>query len=157
MKQFILNNKMLCGIIGAIVLGVITMSFQDSPFIHPRLGVQEVYEDTTKPKKKLSQAEIDSVMKEVQKAMEQVAEEMKNMDMSQVTAEVNKALKEVDVQKIMNEVQQSLKEVDMKKIMEDVNNSLKDIDSKKIEADVKDIQQRRWIVRDSLKARCVVP
>ena len=91
MKQFILNHKKaLAGIATALVLGIITMSFQDSPFMQQRLGVQQVFEDTI-PKKKINQAEFDKAMKEFESAMQQFSEELKKIDMSQITAAVNRS------------------------------------------------------------------
>ncbi len=134
MKQFILKNKnLLMGTGAALVIGIVTMSFQDSPFVQQKLGAQEMYMDTTKPKKKVNQAELDRAMKELQLTLQQLTEEIKHIDLSHITAEVNNAMKEIDVQKIVDE---ALKEVDVKKIMEEVNSSLKEIDGKKIAAEV---------------------
>ena len=139
MKQFILKHKKsVAGIAAVLLIGIITMSFQDTPFFPKSLGVQEIYEDTTKPKAKANQAEIDKAMKELQVTLQQLAEQMKQIDMNQINADISKALKEVDVQKIMAEVQLSLKEVDMKKIMEEVSNSLKEIDVKAINKEVQE-------------------
>jgi hypothetical protein len=130
MKQFILKHKKaITGIAGALAIGAITMSFQDSPFVNHKLGVQEMYEDTIKPRKKITQAEWDKAMNELEQSMQYLAKELKQLDMGKINAGITTALKEVDVQKIMHEVQQSLKAVDTKKIMEEINTALKEVDA----------------------------
>jgi hypothetical protein len=138
MKQFILKHKKaITSITAAVAICTICMSFQDSPFIYQRLGVQQVYEDTI-PKKKINQTEFDKATKELEKAILQLSEQIKQVDINQLNAEISKAIKEIDVEKITSEVQQSLKEIDITKIMQDVNTSLKEVDMNKINKEIQD-------------------
>lgn len=137
MKQFFKKHqKALVGSAGIIAICAICMSFQDSPFLPQKLGAQPpIYEDTT-IKKKPSKAEIEAAIKEVEKAMQEMAIQLKAIDFSQLSEQISAALKQVDVNKIRLEVNESLKAVDVKKIMEEVNAGLKEIDVNKINADV---------------------
>ena len=148
MKQlFMKHKKALLGSAGIIAICAICMSFQDSPFLPQKLGAQPpIYEDTT-IKKKASKAEMEAALKEVEKAMQQLAVQLKEIDFSQLGAQITAALKEVDAEKIQKEVNESLKAVDVNKIMAEVNAGLKEMDVNKINAEVqealKDIDTKR--------------
>ena len=70
MKQFILKNKKaLTGIAAMLLIGSVTMSFQDSP-LNPVKSYQ-LYPSglDTVPEKKFDKAEYDKAMDELNKAM----------------------------------------------------------------------------------------
>jgi Asp-tRNA(Asn)/Glu-tRNA(Gln) amidotransferase A subunit family amidase len=140
MKQFIVNNrKAVTGIAAALLLGLISMSFQDSPFIHDRLGVQEAYMDTTHPKCKngMTMKEFDNLIKQMDEQMIQVDGQLKQIDFNKIEQDVEASLKNVQMDKIMQQVELSLKNIDLDKIMNDVKVSLKDVDWDKHDAEIK--------------------
>jgi len=141
MKQFILNHrKAVAGIAAALLIGGITMSFQDSPFVHDHLGVQqEAYQDTTHPKCKgsMTMKEFDNLVQQLDENMLQVNGELKKIDLDQIEKTVEASLKTVDMEKIMKDVELSLKNIDVDKIMSDVKASLKDVDWDSKDAEIK--------------------
>lgn len=140
MKQFILKHKKaVAGIGAAILIGGITMSFQNSPFIQDRLGVQMVYLDTTRPKcsNSMTMKEFDNLLQQLDGSMVQVNGALQKIDVDNIRQQVEASLKKVDMEKIMKDVELSLKQIDLDKIMNDVKVSLNDADWKQNEAEVK--------------------
>ena len=140
MKQFILNQKKaITGIGAAMLIGVVTLSFQDSPIVHQRPDMQVVTEDTLPEKTKkgnMTMKEYDELMQDLDKNMQRVGEELKKIDFSFIEKTVENALKDVDMEKIMKETSLALKSIDIDKIMSEVRSSLKEIDSEKINAEI---------------------
>jgi len=139
MKQFIQQNKKaLSGIGAAILIGLVTLSFQDSPLVQLRPEMQQTYDDTLPQKKKegMTMKEFDQAMEELDRNVHKIGEELKEIDFALIRKNVENALKEVDMDKIMKEARQALKSVDLEKIMNEVRSSLKEIDTEKINAEV---------------------
>lgn len=139
MKQFIQQNKKaLSGIGAAILIGLVTLSFQDSPLVQLRPEMQQNTEDTIPQKKKdcMSMKEFDQVMEDLDKNMHKIGEQLKEIDFALIRKNVETALQQVDMDKIMKSASQALKSVDIEKILNDVRSSLKDIDTEKINAEV---------------------
>lgn len=80
-------------------------------------------------------AELDRVNLdlELEKAMQQAAEALKQVDMAQIQAEIEKSLKEIDLEKIQRETEAGLAQVDMKKIEAEIKEAMKEaeVDMKK--------------------------
>lgn len=122
MKQFIVKHKRsITGISACLLIAVVTLSFQNSPFIHAMLDKSAPLQDTVPVKKQQN----SMTMKEFDRLSENLDKEIANQ------------LKQIDLQKIKQDVAISLKEIDFDKIMKEVELSLKDIDTEKILADVK--------------------
>lgn len=139
MKQFIQQNKKaMSGIGAAILIGLVTLSFQDSPIVQLRPEMQQNYDDTLPQKKKdcMNMKEFDQVMEELDKNMHKIGEQLKEIDFALIRKNVEKTFQQVDMEKIMKEAGQALKSVDLEKIMNDVRSSLNDIDTEKINAEV---------------------
>jgi paraquat-inducible protein B len=138
MKEFILKNKkaIISGI-AVLLIGGITMSFQDSPFSYTRLAVDETQEPVkfckdTLPDKKyngsMTMKDFDNLQKVLDESLLQTMDEIKKIDFAKMQKEIEASLKSVDMEKIMNDVQLSLKSIDVDKILADVRSSLNDID-----------------------------
>ena len=155
MKQFILNHrKAVAGIAAALLIGGITMSFQDSPFVHDHLGVQqEAYQDTTHPKCKgsMTMKEFDNLVQQLDENMLQVNGELKKIDLDQIEKTVEASLKTVDMEKIMKDVERSVKSIDVDKILDDVKSSLKNIDMKEIHKELEKAKLEIEKSREALK------
>lgn len=138
MKQFILKNKKVLGTLVALLLvGVITMSFQDSPFSYNKLSVQEssdIYrpcKDTVPNRNyngSIKMKDFDKLQSELDRSLLQVSEELKKIDFSKMEKEIEASLKNIDAEKIMRDVERSLKNIDLDKTLASVTSSLKDID-----------------------------
>lgn len=140
MKQFIEQHKKGVLLFGAaLLIGGISMSFQNSPFIQNHLGVQQVYLDTTKKKcsGSMTMKEFDKLLEQLDGSMLQANEELKKIDLDKIQQQVEASLKKVDMEKLMKEVELSLKQVDLDKIMNEVQASLKDVDWIKTNAEIK--------------------
>lgn len=128
MKQFIVTNqRSVAGLAACLLIGVLTLSFQDSPFVHSMIEKSTPLEDTTKPFKKknsMTMKEFDRLSENLDK---EIAEQIGRIDLQKIEAEVQAAMKEVDVEKIMKEVEESLKEVNMEKILADIKVNLENI------------------------------
>jgi len=135
MKQFIVKNKRaLTGTLALLLMGGITMSFQDSPIAYDKFSGKEDYTyennctDTLPEKEGIKMKDFDKLQAELDKAFEKVQVELKNLDLSAIQKEASAAaLKEIDVDKIMKSVELSLKDIDLDKIIADATASLKNV------------------------------
>jgi hypothetical protein len=132
MKQFILKNKnAIKGIAAVLLIGIVTLSFQDSPLVRQQFDLQQQNEDTVPDKswdRSMNMKEFDKLMVDLDKTMLQVGTELRKIDFSSIQKDVENALKDVDMQKIMKDAELAIKSVDLDKIMDDVKASLKNVD-----------------------------
>ena len=135
MKQFILKyKKAIAGTVGVLLIGGITMSFQDSPFAYSKFSVEDdtavMYrscKDTLPDKEGIKMKDFDKLQSELDRSMLQVNDELKKLDLSKLQLDMEAALKKIDMDKIGKDVELALKSVDMGKMMADVSSSLKNI------------------------------
>lgn len=135
MKQFIVKHKNAVITTLAILLtGGITMSFQDTPFAYDKFSGKEDYaytgscKDTLPEKEGIKMKDFDKLQAELDKTLEKVQAELKNLDATVIQKNAaTAALKEVDLDKIMKAVELSLKDLDIDKIIADVSASLKNV------------------------------
>ncbi len=122
--------------IAVLLIGGITMSFQDSPFSYNKFSVQEDLDlnkcpQDTVPEKEFSGSmkmkDFDRLQNQLDRSLFQAAEEMKKIDFSKIQKEVEASLKSVDMEKIMKDVALSLKSIDLDKILAEVKSSMNDI------------------------------
>jgi len=135
MKKFILKHqKAFLSLTPALLLGVILMSFQDSPLVHGKYDQEQSYTDTVPDKNQsghMKMKDFDELMNNLDtKVMSGVQDALKNIDFTKIEKDIENAMKSIDMEKIM-------KDIDMEKIMKDVNNSIKSVDLDKILGDVK--------------------
>jgi len=166
MKEFILNHKKaITGAIAVLLIGGITMSFQDSPFSYNRFAVEENQEPKncftdTVPEKdhkgNMTMKDFDNLQKVLDESLLQTMEEMKKIDFSKMQKEIEASLKSVDMEKIMKDVSHSLKSIDLDKILADVKSSLNEIDladkneeiEKALQEAKKEIEKAKMEIRD---------
>lgn len=138
MKQFILKHKKaITGTIAILLIGGITMSFQDSPFSYTKFNLQEdsdLYQKCTKdtvPEKEYSGSmkmkDFDNLQNVLDRSLLQAMDEVKKIDFTKMQKDIEASLKSVDMEKIMKEVNNSLKSIDLDKLLADVKSSLNDI------------------------------
>lgn len=138
MKEFIFKNKKaITSAIAVLLIGGITMSFQDTPFSYNRFAVPENQEPKicckdTVPEKgsdgSMTMKDFDNLQQVLDKSLLQTMEEMKKIDFPKIQKEIEASLKTVDMEKILKDVQLSLKSIDLDKILADVKSSLSNID-----------------------------
>lgn len=152
MKQFIAKNKKYwMGMVACLLIGFVTLSFQDSPIIHLQqqgltnesMDMQEMNSvtDTFPPDKKMTAKDLDKLHVELEKAMKLVTEKLKEIDWSKLNLQISESLKEIDLDKIKASVEQSLKAVDMAAIEKDVQNALKEVDMQQVNSEIKQAMQ----------------
>ncbi len=144
MKQFIVKHKKaLTGTIAILLIGGVTVSFQDSPIIYSQFPpVEENYEcqkvctDTVPEKEAMKMKEFEKLQADLDRSLLHITEELKKMDLAQIQREVEVSLKAVDMDKIRKEVDMAIKNIDMDKMLADVTASLKNITSEVKQADI---------------------
>lgn len=167
MKQFILKHKKaIAGTIAVLLIGGITMSFQDSPFSYTKFTVQEDSAPTLKcpldtvPEKEYSGSmkmkDFDNLQNVLDKSLVDAVAEIKKIDFAKIQKDIEVSLKSVDMAKIMEDVNRSLKAVDMDKLLADVTSSLNDINwgdkneeiEKALKEAKKEIEKAKLEIRD---------
>jgi len=138
MKQFILKNKrQVAGLAACLLIGVLTLSFQDSPFVHSMLEKTTPLQDTVPVKKhrnSMTMKEFDRLSENLDR---EITDEIKKIDLAKIEQEVRASLKDVDMDKIMKEVESSLKEIDTEKILAEVKKELDHINFEDVNNETK--------------------
>ena len=139
MKEVILKNKRtVAGMAVCLFVGILTLSFQDTPYVKAILDNQgQEPQDTTPPKKKqhsMTMKEFDKLSQDLDR---QVLDEIKQVDLAKIEKEVSENLQKADVDKMMKEVESSLKDIDVQKIMAGASVALKKVDLENINAETK--------------------
>jgi len=165
MKQFIVKNKkVLATTMALLLVGGITMSFQDSPFGNSRFEVQDSNEthnccsDTIPGKHydgSIKMKDFDKLQSELDKSLLQVSEGLKKIDLSGIQQRLESSLKEIDAEKIMREVERSLKDIDLDRTLANVGESLKELDvdlkGKDVEKAMKEAKKELEKAKEEIK------
>ena len=143
MKQFILKNKKaLSGTIAILLIGAVTMSFQDSPFAYSKFSVPEdgttehCCTDTLPKKEGMTMKDFEKLQAELDNPMLQVSGELKKMDLSKIQQDVEASLKNIDMEKMKKDIELAMKNIDMTGMMAEVGSALKNVSSDYTNADV---------------------
>lgn len=148
MKQFIeKHKKAVTGIAAAMGIGIIALSFQDSPFISHDYELTENCRDTVPDRNyegSMKMKDFDKLIDQMDNTFLDVEKNIKNIDIDKMMKGVEASLASIDMDKIMKDVSLSLKNIDVDKILRDVQLSLKDIKtdeiSKEVESALKEAQ-----------------
>lgn len=136
MKQFFLNHKKtIAGVFSMLLIGGITMSFQNSPLGYSEFTGQDEFEyqgcatDTlpSPDREGIKMKDFDKLNAELDKTLGKVDAELKGLDFSKLQKDAELALKEIDIDKMMQHVELALQNVNLDKIIGEVGASLKDI------------------------------
>ena len=155
MKKIISNNKnaFLC-ILALLLVGGITMAFEDSPFMRLKFPDTPLNTDTLpqvpptnnqgegKPKcngnycNKLSEL-----------VMNNVYLELKKVDFNRISNEVAQSLKNINQDKLSQEIRSSILDIDWKAINKSINEALQEVrmELQKEEIRVKSLKERKEI------------
>jgi hypothetical protein len=111
---------------------------------------EQSYKDTVPPKKDKKIRDLDEAIAELdnidlkvhmEKAMQEVAEAMKQIDGEKMRLDIEKSMKEVDFDKVKMEIDKAMKEVDFAKIEKEVKESMKKIDWDKMKAEMDEVKK----------------
>ena len=144
MYQFIQRNrKIVAGIAACLLIGGITMSFQNTPF-GPigKLDTLTEEQDTIPTKEgndepKMNIKDFDKLMQHMDKEGLRMQQELSNIDFEKIHAEISASLNKVDFDKMKSNIDKAMKEIDFTKIENGVKTALKEIDWTKMNEDVK--------------------
>jgi hypothetical protein len=144
MKQFILKHKAaLTGTIALLIVGGITMSFQDSPFSYNKYLVEESFDSPggcsdTLPEKEgsMKMKDFDKLQSQLDGSLLEVTDQLKKIDLAKLKKEIDESLKDVDMDKIKKDIELAMKNIDMDKMMAGVKSSLKNLNKEYVNADV---------------------
>jgi len=144
MKQFFLSNKKaIAGAIAMLLIGGITMSFNNIPLGYSEFTGEDEYVystcsiDTVPDSEGIKMKDFDKLQTELDNTLGKVGAELKGLDFSKMQKDAAElALKEIDVDKIMKNVELALKNIDLDKIMTEVSSSLKNSNPEYTNAEV---------------------
>lgn len=131
MKQFIVKHKKaLTGLAAVLLIGGVTMSFQDSGFFSQKFNDHQMMTDTVPDRKQddhMSMREFDKLQENLDKTLLGVHTQLKNINFDEIQRSIETSLKAVDIENIMKTVSASIKDIDVEKIVAEATASLKNI------------------------------
>jgi hypothetical protein len=102
--------------------------------------------------------QLDIELKQLDMHLDQLNDELRNVDFSEVQRHLNEAMKKLDEQKISEKINQSLKKIDWNKMDHELNESLAKIDKVKFLEVKKEIEKAKaQIEKQKLNMRFDVP
>ena len=123
---------------GVIIFMVFTtIAFQDSGHIKSKRLSTNM---DTVPKINDSHAdmkELDKSMNELEIEMKNLGNQLKDIDFDKISREVQESIGKIDFDKMRAEIDHSLKGLDMEKLKAELQKSLKEVDNAKINAEIK--------------------
>lgn len=140
MKQIIEKyTKTIWILLPVLVLGILLMSFQDSPTAKGKYDIQDLNTDTFPDNDHMTMKQFDRLMNDLDtKIMLEVGNALKSVDVDKIMKDAEASIRDIDIEKIVSEATASIKNIDLDKIMADVQSSLKDVDWNKHKVEVED-------------------
>jgi hypothetical protein len=143
--KFIQKNKnALLGTAALLLIGGLTLSFQDSPFnyLSPYGEKEQIRNTDTVPEKKccdgkMTMKEFEQLPETIDLGLFKANEAIKSIDWAAIEKTVNDALKSINIDKIKLDVEKALKDVDIQKISADITKALNGVDMDKLNAELK--------------------
>jgi hypothetical protein len=131
MKQFIVKHKnAVKGTAAALLIGIILMSFEETPLLFQPYNLQASFDDTLPEKtneSSMKMKDFDKLNQDLNKTLSETDEQIKKIDLDKIQDDVLKSLKDIDLNKILKETERSIQKIDFDKILSDVKSSLKDL------------------------------
>jgi chromosome segregation ATPase len=147
-------------IAGIITTGIITTSFDNgNHFGGAKQGYHQAdtIPESRNKQKRNAEKETDAIerlnkqMAQLDEAMKQVGEEIKNIDFEKINKEVELSMKKIDMEKIKKEIDESMAKIDWKKMEADMAKAKVEIASLNIEEMKKEIEAALNIDMSKLK------
>jgi len=131
---------------------------------HDQFKQDQYYQDTVPPKKNKKVRDLDEAIAELDnidlkshmdKAMKEVAEAMKHLDVEKMQLDIEKSMKDIEFDKIKLEIDKAMKEVDFAKIEKEVKESVAKIDWDKMKAELDEVKKINFkeVEEEMAKAR----
>ena len=137
------NKSIIAATVACLVIGGITMSFQNTPF-NPFDQLDSLTElQDTIPEKinndqaEMSMKEFDKLMLSMDRETLKMQSEISKIDFDKIHKEISTSLNKVDFDKINMDIDKAMKAIDMAKIEQGVKSALKEIDWNKMNNEVK--------------------
>lgn len=144
MKQFILKHKKsIAGIATCLLIGGVTMSFQNTEFGPlQKIDMPLILQDSVPGKgetndEKMSMKDYDKMLSELNNELEKSKEALGNIDFDKIRAEVEASMSKIDFEKMKLDIDKAMKEVDLAKIEKEIAFAMKKTDWKKMDAEMK--------------------
>ncbi|MEJ7589432.1 MAG: hypothetical protein WKI04_17905 [Ferruginibacter sp.] len=137
------HKKILAGIAACLIIGGLSLSFQNSPFgpidkLDTLTDLQDTIPENNKQENgNMSMQEFDKLMQNMDKEMLKIHKEVTAIDFDKMHTEIAASLDKVDFDKIKTDIDKAMKEVNFTKIEAGVQSALKEIEWNKINNDVK--------------------
>ncbi|MEP6615453.1 MAG: hypothetical protein ABJA57_02690 [Ginsengibacter sp.] len=129
------SKSLLLAATSLIALGMITMSFQDSS--KHQLQVKHMIADTVPDKHITIDLNVNDIMREVDKELQNVDKAMKEIQWENISRQVEESIKNINLDKIQKEITASLDKIDLEKIKVEINRSVKEINTEKFKDEMK--------------------
>ena len=133
MKTINAKKKIIVVLAACSLIMITAMGFPESSLIR-QTRFTPVFIDTVPENNSIH---IDIDMKDLNKAMQDLDKELKEIHWEKISKDIEASLKEIDLNKINKDIAISLQSIDWKKIQSEVDKSVKNIDPGKIEIDIK--------------------
>ena len=131
MKQFILKNKKALCLLGFLLLmGGITMSFQDSPLIYQKLAQEQMPEDTYPSKKlpdSMNSKVCDEYIKDLISILMEADAQIKRIDIAQIQQDIKMAHRNININRAILKTTTGLKSGEIEKMRTELVNTMKGI------------------------------
>ncbi|MEP7143400.1 MAG: hypothetical protein ABI707_11040, partial [Ferruginibacter sp.] len=144
MNQFLQKNKkIIAGVAACLLIGGVTMSFQNIPFgpldkLDTLTDLQDSIPESAKDgEAKMNMKDFDLLMQNMDKEMLKMQKEVSKIDFDKMHQEITASLNKVDLDKIKTGIDKAMKEIDFAKIEQGVKVALKKIDWDEANNDVK--------------------
>src|SRR5690349_867114 len=120
------NKRILLGLAACLLVGGLTMSFQNTPFGPiDKLDTLTDLQDTIPEKPRAREGEMnindfDLLVQNIDKEVLKMQKEVSKMDLEKMHQQINASLEKMDFDKIKKGIDKAMKEVDFAKIEEGV-------------------------------------
>ena len=137
------NKKIIAGAAACLLIGGITMSFQNTAFgpidkLDTLTDLQDSIPDNTRDgEAKMNMKDFDLLIQNMDSEILKMQKEVSKIDFNQMHQEITASLNKVDLDKIKTDIDKAMNEVDFAKIEQGVKTALKEVDWTKVNDDVK--------------------
>ncbi|MCW3090603.1 MAG: hypothetical protein JWP81_1672 [Ferruginibacter sp.] len=143
MNKIFRENKLCAALVACLLIGAITMSFQNTPFgpidkLDTLTDLQDTIPVNTEDKEaKMSISDFDKLIQNMDNKSLKMQAEISKIDFDNIHKEITASLNKVDFEKIKLDIDRAMKEIDFAKIEQGVKTALKEIEWNKLNNDVK--------------------
>lgn len=143
MYQLTHNQKIVAVITACLLIGGITMSFQNVPFgpfdkLDTLTGIQDTIPEKQKENEaKLTITDFDQLMQKMNEEMGKMQKEITKIDLEQMHKDLASSLDKVNFDQINSNIDKAMKDVDFEKIEKSIKTALKEVDWNELNEDIR--------------------